>query len=144
MANQVKHRLSVLVISTGLLLFNTPPAQAKPEDLPKTKTINKVSRTRIDTTAARTYAQTLVPDAQQFECLTLLWNSESGWNHKAHNRSSGAYGIPQALPGNKMASAGADWRTNPQTQINWGLSYIAKRYGTPCDAWQHFLRKRWY
>ena len=68
----------------------------------------------------------------------------AGWNNRENNRSSGAYGIPQALPGNKMASAGADWRTNPQTQINWGLSYIAKRYGTPCDAWQHFLRKHWY
>lgn len=131
-----------MVSVTALLLFNGTPALAKAEPLPKS--IKKVSRTRVDTTGARAYAQTLVPDIQQFECLTLLWNAESGWNHLAHNRSSGAYGIPQALPGNKMASAGADWRTNPQTQINWGLSYIESRYGTACGAWSHFKRKHWY
>ena len=58
--------------------------------------------------------------------------------------SSGAYGIPQALPGSKMASAGSDWRTNPKTQIKWGLGYISGRYGDPCGAWSHFLRKNWY
>ena len=133
------------MLSTALLSFSfTLPAQAKPEPLPKPKPINKVSRIRIDTSLARNYAQTLVSDAQQFECLTLLWNSESGWNHKALNRNSGAFGIPQALPGNKMASAGADWQTNPQTQINWGLKYIESRYGTPCGAWSHFKQKHWY
>lgn len=66
----------------------------------------------------------------QFTCLVNLWNRESGWNHLAMNASSGAYGIPQALPGNKMASAGADWQTNPATQISWGLGYIQGRYGT--------------
>lgn len=80
----------------------------------------------------------------QFKCLVALWDRESGWRVDAHNRSSGAYGIPQALPGSKMASAGADWRTNPKTQITWGLGYISGRYGDPCGAWSHFLRKNWY
>lgn len=80
----------------------------------------------------------------QFDCLVALWNRESGWNVYAHNASSGAYGIPQALPGDKMASAGADWATNPATQISWGLSYIAGRYATPCGAWEHSEVEGWY
>ncbi|GGO74736.1 transglycosylase SLT domain-containing protein [Nonomuraea cavernae] len=79
----------------------------------------------------------------QFACLVKLWSRESGWNHRAGNRS-GAYGIPQALPGHKMATSGRDWRTNPRTQIAWGLGYIKKRYGTPCRAWGHFQSHRWY
>jgi hypothetical protein len=74
----------------------------------------------------------------QFPCLEKLWDHESGWNAKAENRSSGAYGIPQALPGRKMQSAGADWKTNPATQIKWGLGYVKGRYDTPCGAWSHF------
>jgi transglycosylase-like protein with SLT domain len=69
-----------------------------------------------------------------FGCLLLLWNHESGWRYDAEN-PSGAYGIPQALPGSKMASAGPDWQTNPATQIKWGLSYIKQLYGNPCGAW---------
>jgi hypothetical protein len=80
----------------------------------------------------------------QFSCLVKLWEKESGWNHLARNRSSGAHGIPQALPGSKMSSAGPNWRTNPETQIKWGLGYIKARYGTPCGAWNAFLRKGWY
>lgn len=80
----------------------------------------------------------------QFAPLNKLWNKESGWNYKATNPSSGAYGIPQSLPGSKMASAGADWRTNPQTQINWGLNYIKGRYGSPAAAWDHSARTDWY
>ncbi|WP_336205601.1 transglycosylase SLT domain-containing protein [Nonomuraea sp. LPB2021202275-12-8] len=82
--------------------------------------------------------------ASQFSCLARLWAKESGWNHRAGNRSSGAYGIPQALPGHKMATKGRDWRTNPRTQIAWGLSYIKQRYGTPCRAWGHFQSHNWY
>lgn len=82
--------------------------------------------------------------SDQFKCLNSLWNRESNWNHRAKNPSSGAYGIPQSLPGSKMASAGADWRTNPATQIKWGLQYIAGRYGTPCKAWAHSERVGWY
>ncbi|KOS10894.1 16S rRNA pseudouridylate synthase [Microbacterium aurantiacum] len=80
----------------------------------------------------------------QFGCLVELWNKESGWNSQAYNASSGAYGIPQALPGSKMASAGADWETNAATQISWGLGYIAGRYGSPCGAWQHSQSVGWY
>ncbi|MCP2636704.1 lytic transglycosylase domain-containing protein [Microbacterium sp. HD4P20] len=80
----------------------------------------------------------------QFACLVALWKKESGWRVNAYNASSGAYGIPQSLPGNKMASAGADWETNPATQITWGLGYIGARYGTPCGAWDHSQRVGWY
>lgn len=80
----------------------------------------------------------------QYSCLVALWNRESHWNTYAMNPSSGAYGIPQALPGSKMASAGADWATNPRTQIVWGLGYIAARYGTPCGAWAHSEQHHWY
>jgi hypothetical protein len=79
-----------------------------------------------------------------FTCLVQLWNKESGWRSNAANPSSGAYGIPQALPGSKMASAGADWATNPATQITWGLGYIAGRYSTPCGAWSHSQSSGWY
>jgi resuscitation-promoting factor RpfB len=82
--------------------------------------------------------------SSQWGCLNALWTRESGWNPRAYNPSSGAYGIPQALPGSKMASAGADWYTNPATQISWGLSYIAGRYGSPCGAWNHSLATGWY
>ncbi|MHA7133414.1 aggregation-promoting factor C-terminal-like domain-containing protein [Oerskovia turbata] len=82
--------------------------------------------------------------ADQFQCLDRLWTKESNWNPSAANPSSGAYGIPQSLPGSKMASAGADWRTNPATQITWGLNYIAGSYGTPCAAWGHSQAKNWY
>jgi hypothetical protein len=74
----------------------------------------------------------------QFPCLEQLWDHESGWNHRAENKGSGAYGIPQAYPGSKMATAGADWRTNPATQIKWGLGYVKGRYKTPCGAWSNF------
>ncbi|SJN29619.1 putative secreted protein [Mycetocola reblochoni REB411] len=80
----------------------------------------------------------------EFACLVSLWNRESGWNASAHNAGSGAYGIPQALPGSKMASAGADWATNPATQITWGLGYIEGRYGSPCGAWGHSESVGWY
>jgi hypothetical protein len=93
-------------------------------------------------------AQLLVADrgwsSSQFSCLVSLWNRESGWRYTASNPGSGAYGIPQALPGSKMSSVASDWRTNPVTQIKWGLSYIADRYGTPCGAWGHSQATGWY
>ncbi len=82
--------------------------------------------------------------SDQWSCLDRLWQRESNWNPYAQNPSSGAYGIPQALPGSKMATAGADWRTNPATQIAWGLSYIKGRYGSPCGAWAHSQSVGWY
>jgi hypothetical protein len=83
-------------------------------------------------------------DDAQYSCLVSLWNRESHWNVYASNTSSGAYGIPQALPGSKMASVGADWATNPATQITWGLGYIAGRYADPCGAWASSQSRGWY
>lgn len=80
----------------------------------------------------------------QMPALDRLWSHESGWNHEAYNSSSGAYGIPQALPGSKMSSAGDDWETNPATQIRWGLGYITDRYGDPNGAWAFFQANGWY
>jgi hypothetical protein len=81
---------------------------------------------------------------RQYQCLDHLWMRESSWNHRARNPWSGAYGIPQALPADKMRTAGADWRTSPATQIKWGLSYIQSRYGSPCAAWGHSAATGWY
>jgi hypothetical protein len=83
-------------------------------------------------------------DSSQFGCLDDLWYGESGWDPYAENPYSGAYGIPQALPGSKMAAAGADWETNPATQIEWGLGYIQDRYGSPCSANDFKLSNGWY
>jgi len=80
----------------------------------------------------------------QFSCLVKLWERESNWRLTATNKSSGAYGIPQSLPASKMASAGADWRTNAETQIKWGLGYIEGRYGSPCAALAHSDSHNWY
>jgi hypothetical protein len=81
---------------------------------------------------------------KQFPCLDQLWTKESNWNYKARNRVTGAHGIPQALPATKMEIVGTDWRTNPVTQITWGLKYIKERYNTPCAAWSKFKRSNWY
>ncbi|MGN8050792.1 lytic transglycosylase domain-containing protein [Curtobacterium sp. 22159] len=100
-----------------------------------------------DPGSAQAIAQQMVTDrgwgSDQYNCLVSLWNKESGWRVNAYN-PSGAYGIPQALPGSKMASVGADWQTNPATQITWGLNYIAGVYGTPCGAWGHSQSFNWY
>lgn len=80
----------------------------------------------------------------QYQCVVKLWQRESNWLSSAYNRGSGATGIPQATPGSKMRSAGADWRTNAVTQIRWGLGYIKHVYGTPCGAWSHSQAHGWY
>ncbi len=96
----------------------------------------------------QSYAHSLVLSygwtEDDFLALVNLWNRESGWRVNAGNSSSGAYGIPQALPGSKMSSEGADWATNGETQIRWGLKYIAGRYGSPSNAWNNFLSRGWY
>lgn len=101
-----------------------------------------------DPGSAQAIAYSLLPSygfnqTTQYSCLVSLWNAESGWRWDAEN-ASGAYGIPQALPGSKMASAGSDWQTNPETQIKWGLGYISDVYGTPCAAWDHEEADGWY
>ena len=98
----------------------------------------------------RAAAQALLPefgfDESQWGCLDNLWMGESGWRYTAENSSSGAYGIPQSLPGSKMATIASDWRTNPVTQIRWGLKYIKSSYGTPCGAWGAWQSRspHWY
>jgi chemotaxis protein histidine kinase CheA len=102
----------------------------------------------VDPAGAKAYARGALPGYgwgdDQFGCLEKLWNRESGWRADALNRSSGAYGIPQSLPAEKMAAAGPDWRTNGNTQVDWGLSYIKGRYGSPCSAWDHSEKTGWY
>jgi hypothetical protein len=82
--------------------------------------------------------------ARQYGCLDALWTKESNWNYRARNPRTGAHGIPQALPATKMEVVGTDWRTNPVTQIQWGLRYIDIRYETPCKAWAKFKRSNYY
>ncbi|MFC0556306.1 transglycosylase SLT domain-containing protein [Planotetraspora thailandica] len=109
----------------------------------------KIRRAPVPTkTTSKAYAFRLVSrrawPSTQFQCLDSLWTRESNWNHRAYNAGSGAYGIPQALPGSKMGYVAEDWRFNPQTQIRWGLRYIKGRYGSPCGAWGHFRSHNWY
>jgi hypothetical protein len=125
---------------------------------PSAKPSPKVSTIRISPVAfskskrsTKSYTKALLKRkykrnwVKQWNCLNPLWKHESGWRYKAKNPYSGAYGIPQALPGSKMKKAGKDWKTNPRTQVRWGLNhYIYKRYGTPCKAWSHFKKKNWY
>ncbi|MGH3271383.1 MAG: lytic transglycosylase domain-containing protein [Trebonia sp.] len=111
--------------------------------------VTTVSAPAPDPGTAQSIAYNMLPSfgfsqSSQWGCLLNIWNRESGWNYQAENPYSGAYGIPQALPGSKMASAGADWQTNPATQIKWGLGYIQSIYGTPCGAWDFELANGYY
>jgi hypothetical protein len=107
-----------------------------------------VTRSEVVDRDPRSVARGLLADfgmsAADFACLDELWSGESGWNVHANNPSSSAYGIPQALPGAKMASAGPDWQNNAETQIKWGLGYIQHRYGTACAAWSFKQGHGWY
>ncbi|MFJ5546164.1 transglycosylase SLT domain-containing protein [Streptomyces sp. NPDC093225] len=93
---------------------------------------------------AKAIAQQMIKDPAQFAAFSKIVEHESGWNPSATNASSGAYGLVQALPGSKMASAGADWKTNPATQIKWGLDYMNSRYGSPVGAWNFWQANHWY
>ncbi|MBB0244635.1 transglycosylase SLT domain-containing protein [Streptomyces alkaliphilus] len=96
------------------------------------------------TTGAQDTAQRMIDDAAQYQCFANIVERESGWDHTATNPSSGAYGLMQALPAGKMASAGSDWQSNPTTQIEWGLQYMEERYGSPCAAWSFWQNNHWY
>jgi hypothetical protein len=89
-------------------------------------------------------AEAIIGDETQFQCFSNIVTRESGWRYTATNASSGAYGLMQALPGSKMVSAGADWQTNPKTQIKWGLNYMNSRYDSPCGAWSFWQANHWY
>ena len=117
----------------------------------RTKTVTARGNTARGTGTAgeaRAYAQQRCEafgwSDSDFECLVALWNKESGWNVNAHNNASGAHGIPHALPASKMSSAGSDYLTSYQTQVDWGLGYIKSRYGTPTAAWNHSASTGWY
>ncbi|MBU6314489.1 MAG: transglycosylase SLT domain-containing protein [Actinomycetales bacterium] len=106
----------------------------------------EMARTQI---GAKKVAQVILTqeygfDDSQFSCLNSLWTKESHWNYKAHNYRSGAHGIAQALPAEKMSVIATDWRTNPVTQIRWGIRYITMRYDTPCKAWSKWKSHRYY
>lgn len=127
--------------------IKTYAVQLKEQPSPAPTPFPTVSSSQIE--QSKLYARTFMLQTYgwgdaEWVALEQLWTRESGWNHLAVNPSSKATGIPQALPGSKMASAGADWQTNPQTQIRWGLSYIEGRYKTPLGAWAHFQAKNWY
>jgi hypothetical protein len=124
---------------------------ASPLKTAELSTASGVAVTRsVDLTNADPQALTraLMPEygmaSSDFECINEIWTQESNWNVHANNPSSSAYGIPQALPGSKMSSAGPDWQNNAETQIRWGLSYIEKRYGSPCAAWSFKRAHGWY
>ena len=111
--------------------------------------VRKVITPKVSSNAYQNYAHDLVIGTYgwseyDFQCLVKLWNRESGWNPNAHNKSSGAHGIPQSLPASKMRSEGIDYYTNGYTQIRWGLKYIKGRYGSPSNAWQHSQKHHWY
>lgn len=128
---------------------DTDPVKAGLLAIGDTTTDHALTRTEdLSDEDPRTVARALLAEfgfgEDQFGCLDSLWERESHWNIYADNPSSSAYGIPQALPGSKMSSAGADWATNPVTQIRWGLGYIEDRYGSPCGAWGHSQSHGWY
>lgn len=133
----------------------TPPAPAKPPAKPAVPAQPKPAQQQTSSSVMaaisdnpRDIAQAMASSrgwaGNQWLCLDKLWMHESRYETTVRNRYSGAYGIPQALPASKMATAGADWRTNPVTQIKWGLEYISGRYDTPCGAWSYWLRHNSY
>ncbi len=133
-ASRADHRTSIDPVKASTLDQDSGGQTTKTEDL-----------TSQD---PRTIARALLPefgfDDSQFSCLDSLYMSESGWNIHADNPTSSAYGIPQALPGAKMATAGPDWQNDAETQIRWGLEYIKSSYGTPCSAWSFKQGHNWY
>jgi hypothetical protein len=123
-------------------------ATAQPTTTPQATPTVAVQAAPVASGSAQQIAEQMLSQygwsSSQFSCLEPLWAHESGWSVTAENPSSGAYGIPQAMPGSEMASAGADWQTDAATQIRWGLDYIRGRYGSPCGAWAHEESDGWY
>ncbi|MFI6014012.1 transglycosylase SLT domain-containing protein [Streptomyces sp. NPDC051243] len=119
---------AALAAATAGTLFAAAPAQAA----------------TTSASSAQAIAKKMISDSAQYQCFSNIVDHESDWNVNATNASSGAYGLVQALPGNKMASAGSDWQTNPATQIKWGLDYMKERYGSPCGAWNFWQSNGWY
>ncbi|MFF4233726.1 transglycosylase SLT domain-containing protein [Streptomyces sp. ISL-1] len=132
-ANRPKSALvgTALVVSSAAMVLGANPAGA-------------AEAPAAPSGSPKAIAQKMIGDATQFECFSKIVSHESNWDVNAANPSSGAYGLVQALPGGKMASAGADWKTNPKTQIKWGLDYMKERYGSPCGAWASWQAQGWY
>ncbi|WP_433450016.1 transglycosylase SLT domain-containing protein [Streptomyces sp. CA-142005] len=120
--------VAAVAAATAGMALSAAPAQAAP----------------ASASSAQAIAHKMIPDAAQFNAFSKIVSHESGWNPTATNSSSGAYGLVQALPGSKMASAGSDWKTNPATQIKWGLDYMNSRYGSPVKAWAFWQANGWY
>lgn len=122
--------------------------RVKKDALEDTNGVARVSTEDLSQADPRTLAKALMPQyglsTSEFGCLDNLWVSESDWDVHADNPTSSAYGIPQALPGSKMSSAGPDWQDNAETQIRWGLQYIKSRYGSACGAWAFKQGRNWY
>jgi hypothetical protein len=131
------------ITATGGGIIDREAVEQRREEERASRAAARVPAGSAQAIAARLIAEEGWSDSQ-FSCLDSLWSHESGWRVDATNPSSGAYGIPQALPGSKMSVYGADWRTNPETQIRWGLNYIASRYSTPCGAWYTWQSQGWY
>jgi hypothetical protein len=127
---------------------STAPSTAQPTSGPPPTQTATAAAASVPSGSPQQIAEAMLPSfgwsSGQFSCLDPLWAHESGWSVTAYNAGSGAYGIPQALPGDKMASAGPDWQTNAATQIRWGLEYIKGTYGSPCGAWDHEQATGWY
>ncbi|KRV49322.1 hypothetical protein AQ490_03790 [Wenjunlia vitaminophila] len=121
---------AVLVASGGAVAMASP-ANAAPTD-------------SAPASSSRQIARQMIPNDTQYSCFSNIVQHESSWDHTAVNPTSGSYGLVQALPATKMASAGSDWKTNPKTQIKWGLDYMNDRYGSPCDAWAFWQNHHWY
>lgn len=132
--------LALLGAAGGMALTAAPAHAAAPPVKAATVSAGASS----SSASAQAIAKKLIPDAAQYQAFSKIVSHESGWNVHASNASSGAYGLVQALPGSKMASAGSDWKSNPETQIKWGLQYMNERYGSPVGAWQHWQVHGWY
>ena len=121
---------SALVVSSAAMVLGANPATA--------------ATTAAPSGSAQAIAKQMIKDDAQFQCFSNIVSHESGWDVSASNPSSGAYGLVQALPGGKMASAGSDWKTSAETQIEWGLKYMNERYGSPTGAWAFWQANGWY
>jgi len=148
-ASLIQERQQVILEDAATQSFSvtSAPKISTPPPPPSSNSAPVVVQPPPDPSSAQGIAYNMLASfgfgTDQWGCLDDLWQEESGWRYNAEN-ASGAYGIPQALPGSKMASAGSDWLTNPATQIKWGLGYIQSRYGTPCGAWSHEQAYGWY
>ncbi|MFD8673000.1 transglycosylase SLT domain-containing protein [Streptomyces seoulensis] len=126
-----KKAVTVAALAAGVagVALGTAPAQAATAPSPS---------------SAQSVAHKMIPNSAQYNAFSKIVEHESGWNVSAQNSSSGAYGLVQALPASKMSSAGSDWKTNPATQIKWGLDYMNSRYGSPVQAWNFWQANGWY